>query len=407
MKWILPLIFSLTSFNLFSQQIYIKGIISDAETGEGVSFAHIGICEKSIGTVANDNGIYEFHIPDNVLNDTLCVSAIGYETFKFPVINLKGLTNFDISLNPQTSYLDDILIKDERITARRVVRKAIARINKNYPKKPFNLEGYYRDYLNKNNEYISFLEGAFTVDDRGFRQPTDKTLIKINQLRYSKDYTKYLTEYVTEFQKDSTKLLMHGVSPAFRGNEFSNLYYHNPIRNHSISVPFIGIFDTFSERNYDLEIDYYTYVDDKEVYVINISPSKKFRFTHVSIKGKLFIRTDNLAIVKFNYAYFVTKRLETKKWFELNVEYREFENKMYLKYFSFMNYFKLLTIEEIAEMAVFREFFVNDIHVSDYKHLLPDERIDETLPLYKQNAPNDPKFWMNYNRTLLEQPLME
>ncbi|MCK5103514.1 MAG: carboxypeptidase-like regulatory domain-containing protein [Cyclobacteriaceae bacterium] len=407
MKWILPLIFSLTSFNLFSQQIYIKGIISDAETGEGVSFAHIGICEKSIGTVANDNGIYEFHIPDNVLNDTLCVSAIGYETFKFPVINLKGLTNFDISLNPQTSYLDDILIKDERITARRVVRKAIARINKNYPKKPFNLEGYYRDYLNKNNEYISFLEGAFTVDDRGFRQPTDKTLIKINQLRYSKDYTKYLTEYVTEFQKDSTKLLMHGVSPAFRGNEFSNLYYHNPIRNHSISVPFIGIFDTFSERNYDLEIDYYTYVDDKEVYVINISPSKKFRFTHVSIKGKLFIRTDNLAIVKFNYAYFVTKRLETKKWFELNVEYREFENKMYLKYFSFMNYFKLLTIEEIAEMAVFREFFVNDIHVSDYKSLSPDETIDETLPLYRQNAPNDKKFWINFNRTLLEQPLME
>ncbi|MCK5705844.1 MAG: carboxypeptidase-like regulatory domain-containing protein [Cyclobacteriaceae bacterium] len=407
MKWILPLIFSLTSFNLFSQQIYIKGIISDAETGEGVSFAHIGICEKSIGTVANDNGIYEFHIPDNVLNDTLCVSAIGYETFKFPVINLKGLTNFDISLNPQTSYLDDILIKDERITARRVVRKAIARINKNYPKKPFNLEGYYRDYLNKNNEYISFLEGAFTVDDRGFRQPTDKTLIKINQLRYSKDYTKYLTEYVTEFQKDSTKLLMHGVSPAFRGNEFSNLYYQHPIRNHSISVPFIGIFDTFSERNYDLEIDYYTYVDDKEVYVINISPSKKFRFTHVSIKGKLFIRTDNLAIVKFNYAYFVTKRLETKKWFELNVEYREFENKMYLKYFSFMNYFKLLTIEEIAEMAVFREFFVNDIHVSDYKPLSPDETIDETLPLHLQNAPNDKKFWINFNRTLLEQPLME
>ena len=202
MKWILPLIFSLISFNLFSQQIFIKGMISDEETGEGVSFAHIGICEKSIGAVANDIGSFEFHIPDNLLHDTLCVSAIGYETFKFPVNNLKGLTNFDISLNPQTSFLNDILIKDERITARRVVRKAITRINKNYPKKPFNLEGYYRDYLKKNNEYISYLEGAFVVDDHGFRQPTDNTLLKINQLRYSRDYIKYLTEYVTEFQKD-------------------------------------------------------------------------------------------------------------------------------------------------------------------------------------------------------------
>lgn len=72
-----------------------------------------------------------------------------------------------------------------------------------------------------------------------------------------------------------------------------------------------------------------------------------------------------------------------------------------------MNYFKLLTIEEIAEMSVFREFFVNDIRVSEYTPLAADSYIDDTLPLYQQNAPNDPKFWINFNRTLLEQPLME
>lgn len=407
MKWILPLIFLSISSSLFSQQIFIKGLVEDAETKEGVSFAHIGICGKSIGTVANDNGSFEFHIPDNVMNDTLCATSIGYETFKFPVSKLKGMTTFNITLEPQTSYLNEVLIKESRETGRRFVKKAIAKMKKNYPNKPFLLDGYYRDYLRKNNEYISFLEGAVTVEDFGFSKTTSNSHIKINQLRYSKDYIKNLTEYVTEFQKDSTKLLMHGISPSFKGNEFSNLYYHNPIRNHATSVPFIGIFDTFADRNYDFEIEYYTYVNDKEVCVINIAPNKKFKFTHVSIKGKLFIRTDNFAIVKFNYAYFVTKRLESKKWFELNVEYREYKNKMYLKYFSFMNYFKLLTIEEIAEMSVFREFFVNDIRVSEYTPLAADSYIDDTLPLYQQNAPNDPKFWINFNRTLLEQPLME
>jgi len=407
MKWIIPLIFFLISFNLYSQQVFVKGKIADSESGEGVSFAHIGICYKSIGTVANDNGDYEFRIPDHALDDTLCATAIGYETFKIPVSELKGLFNFDIQLNPQTSILDNILIIDEKITGKRVVAKAIARLNKNYPKKPFLLVGYYRDYLKKNKEYISMLEGVFTIDDKGFRQPTDKTEIRINQLRHTNNYVNVFREFVSEFNKDSTKLLMHGVSPGFKGNEFSNLYYHNPIRNHNLSVPFIGIFDTFAQRKYDYEIEYYTYVDGKEVYVINISPNKKFRFTHVSIKGKLFIRTDNYAIVKFNYAYFVTKRLETKKWFELNVEYREFENKMYLKYYSFMNYFKLLTIEEIAEMSVYREFFVNEIRTSDYKSLESSLVIDNTKPLYQQNVPNDSKFWINYNRTLLEQPLME
>jgi hypothetical protein len=407
MKRILPLVFFLTSFSLFSQQVFIKGKIVDSESGQGVSFAHIGICGKSIGTVANDNGDYEFRIPDSAIGDTLCATSIGYKTYKLPVKELIGLLDFNIQLNPQTSYLKDVLIMDNRITGRRVVSKAIARLNKNYPKNPFVLEGYYRDYLKKNREYVSLLEGAFTIEDRGFRQPVAKTKIQINQLRYNKDYINYLTEYVTEFHEDSTKILIHGISPRFKGNEFSNLYYHNPIRNHTTSVPFVGIFDSFAERDYDFEIEYYTYVNDKEVYVINIAPNKKFRFTHVSIEGKLFIRTDNYAIVKFNYAYFVTKRLETKKWFELNIEYREFEDKMYLKYYSFMNYFKLLTIDEIVEMSVYREFFVNEIKVKNYKPLESSIVIDKNLPLYQQNAPNDSKFWINFNRTLLEQPLME
>ena len=136
MKWIIPLIFFLIHSDLYSQQIFVKGKITDSETGEGVSFAHIGICGKSIGTVANDNGDYEFHIPDHVQNDTLCATAIGYETFMIPVMDLQGRSAFDILLNPQTNYLDDILIIDDKITGRRVVAKSIQKLNRNYSKKP-------------------------------------------------------------------------------------------------------------------------------------------------------------------------------------------------------------------------------------------------------------------------------
>jgi hypothetical protein len=407
MKWIGALFFLSLATQLFSQNVLVKGRITDGETGEGVSFAHVGVCGKSIGVVANENGLFEFRIPDHVINDSLCATAIGYETFRAAIASLSGQASVKIELNPQVSYLDEIMITNERITGRRVVAKAISRIQRNYPKSPFNLKGYYRDYIRKNDEYISFLEGVISIDDKGFRKPTGKSKIKIEQLRYSKNYIKYFSEFVSDFDKDSTKVLQHGISPVFKGNEFSNLYYHNPIRNHNKSVPFIGVFDTFSERSYDFEIEYYTYVDDQEVYVISVSPASDFRFTHVSIEGRLYIRTDNYAIVKFDYAYFVSRWLETKKWFQLNVEYREFEGKMYLKYFSFMNYFKLLTIEEAAEMYVFREFFVNEIQADEYRAFDEAECIDQNLPLYRQNAPTEQQFWMNYSRTLLEQPLME
>ncbi len=407
MKWIVLTVFLSWALGVSGQPIFIKGKVSDQETGEGVSFAHVGICGKSVGTVANDLGEFEFRIPDKVQKDTLCATAIGYATFKIAVGDLRGKNRFDIPLKPTVSYLQNILIRDEKITGKRVVAKALARISKNYPKKPFNLKGYYRDYLKKNDQYASILEAVIEVDDKGFRKPIDRTLIKIDQLRYSRNYVKNLTDYVTDYQNDSTKVLLHGVTSSYRGNEFSNLYYHNPIRNHTTSVPFIGIFDTFADRNYDFEIEYYTTIDDKEVFVINISTGKRFRFTHVSIKGQLFIRTDNYAIVKFNYAYFVTKRLETKKLFELNIEYREFQDKMYLKYFSFMNYFQLLTTEGTVDISLYREFFVNNISVDDYVSFSKEAAIDISRQLYQQDAPNDAGFWLTYNRTLLEQPLME
>jgi len=397
-------------FLLYSQAtaqiISIRGEVVDEDTGEPVSFAHIGICRRSIGTVANDNGEYLFNIPEYVIDDTLCASAIGYETFKMEVSILKGMSTLKIGLKPQTSFLNEVLIKDERITARRVIEKAIKRIRRNYPSVPYVMEGYYRDYLKKNQEYVSFLEGAFAVKDQGCRKPVSKTDIQIHQLRHSNTYIRNFNEYVKDIGSDSTRILIHGVSPAFTGNEFSNMQAQNPIRNHALSVPFIGVFDDFSKRSYDFEIKYYAMYNGKEVYVINIAPNKNFRFTHVSIEGKIYIRTDNYAIVKFSYAYFVSKRLEIKKWFELNQEYREVEGKMYLKYISYMNYFKLLTTEDISNFALYREFFVNEIRFGD---LDPAEGplIDNSKPLYLQNAPNDLQFWATFNRTLLEQPLMD
>ena len=215
MKRIIPLIFLFITSYLYSQDVFIKGAIIDEETGEGVSFAHIGVCAKSIGTVANENGNYEFRIPNSVLDDTLCATAIGYETFKVPISELKSSTNYQIILKPQISYLNDILIKDEKITGRRVIAKAISRINKNYPRKPFNLKGYYRDYLRKNDEYVSFLEGVLTIDDKGFKHSVDRAKIKIDQLRYSKNYVPYFSEFVKDFGTDSTKLFNAWNFPCF------------------------------------------------------------------------------------------------------------------------------------------------------------------------------------------------
>lgn len=399
--------FFLFILNAWSQNIILQGTLTDAETGEPVGYAHIGICGRSIGTVSNEKGVYSFNIPDYMRNDTLCASAIGYETYRVPVSAIRGLSAYNIRIVPQIHQLGEVIIRDQRITARRVIERAINRISRNYPRSSHFLEGYYRDYLRRNNDYISFLEGAFVVEDPGFRRPVSQSKIKILQLRHNRQYLDNFDRYIYKLGEDSARLLLHGVMPSFEGNEFSNMMYHDPIRNHSMSVPFIGLFDDFWNRNYDFRISYYTVVDGAEVYVIDIAPAEGFRFTHVDIRGRLFIRTDNYAIVKFSYAYYVTKRLETKKLYEINLEYRDIGGTMYLKYISFMNYFKILTTTEVADLYFFREFFVNNIAPAIPESAVSMPFIDPHKPLYDQGAPNDPSFWISYNRVLLEQPLLD
>jgi len=176
--------------------IIIEGRIIDKESGDAVSFAHIGLCKRAIGTVSNMNGEFELKVPPYYLKDSICISAIGYKTFINLVENLKDIDPLEIELPPETSILQEVVISDEAITGRRVVEKAINRISRNYPTKPFQLEGYYRDYLKKNNEHISFLEAAITMQDMGINTNEAKSRIEINQLRYSDNYIDTYYQYL-------------------------------------------------------------------------------------------------------------------------------------------------------------------------------------------------------------------
>jgi hypothetical protein len=303
--------------------------------------------------------------------------------------------------------LQDVLILDEAITGKRVLEKAINRISRNYSSKPFQLEGYYRDYLKKNNEHISYLEAAISVQDMGINTPESRSRIRIDQLRYSDNYKENYYKYLHKDREDTLKEVLEGESAFYYGNEFSNMRYHNPIRNRMESVPFLGVFTNFYQSSYQFNISYYTYVDEEEVYVINFKPNEMYKYHHVQADGEIYIRVRDYAILKFNYNFYVAKFGDKKKWYELNIEYRDYMDKLFLKYISYVNYFKIYTGFEISEIYQYREYFVTDIHYPDYDAISKSESIDKSVPLHNHDAPNDVDFWVNYNMILQEKPLKD
>lgn len=62
-------------------QVEVEGVIRDAESGEGVPYAHILVIGRGQGTAANGEG--RFRLPQELLHDDgirIRVSAVGYET---------------------------------------------------------------------------------------------------------------------------------------------------------------------------------------------------------------------------------------------------------------------------------------------------------------------------------------
>ena len=50
--------------------------------------------------------------------------------------------------------------KKKRWTAKQIVKKAYKNIHKNYPNKPYILEGFVRDLQKEDNKYVEYLECA-------------------------------------------------------------------------------------------------------------------------------------------------------------------------------------------------------------------------------------------------------
>lgn len=118
MKHIYSLIFlTLISFSLFAEESLpgrswtISGHVSDGKTGEDMIAANIYVKELGTGTVTNPYGFYSLTLGEG--SYTLGYSFVGFQTLEFK-INLRRDTVINISLQPESRQLEEVVITAER-----------------------------------------------------------------------------------------------------------------------------------------------------------------------------------------------------------------------------------------------------------------------------------------------------
>lgn len=110
------LIILLFSLVLFSQEnaqqsLTLRGVITDAKTGEDLIGATISVFGSSFGTFSNNYGFYSLTLKKNSYK--MVISYVGYQTVE-KQIQLTANTKLNIALEPEAEQLAEIVVNSEK-----------------------------------------------------------------------------------------------------------------------------------------------------------------------------------------------------------------------------------------------------------------------------------------------------
>lgn len=369
----------LLAINVFGQDTYlsIKGKLVDSHSKEPIPYASIYIKGKSIGTTTNEDGRFLFHVPSQFAKDTLIVSVIGYNDFTSTV---KLLTEKEsmIELKQDNTLLNDVTIRASKIelTGKDIVKKAVANIPKNYPMKPFIIEGFFRDLQIENGKVVELLEAAL-------------------RFRY-KDYNPgYEDVEIIEVRRSYNK--RHPINGTYdRQNSIIDLMEDNYVKHR---------FGPMSTKGWRFELDSVLSYNNQTLYKITgeKDPSESV---------VVFINSDDFSILRLDLKMQMVNGEFYRRYlnlpdpyglqetsFRVIFEFQKLADRMYLKYQreeDTYNLFNKTTNEIILKQAFVKELFVNNVTEGSL-----DSSIGKQMSINKsveaQANPFNADFWKYYN----------
>lgn len=317
----------LVNGQVVGQVLTIEGSIIDVETKIALSFASVGIEGSSIGTLANEQGIFKLKVSTQYADKSIFVTYMGYNTFKLPLREAVSKSPLAIKLSLNVQNLAEVVIKP--ISAVDIVLKVVENIPKNYDLNATVLQGFYRESVKQTNTsiYYAFSEGVVQLYKPGINNPTS------DRARMIKGRKKNLVPLIITPAKDTVAV------PKITNGPYLG-YFLDIVK--SKEFPFAFTNDNYLSDTYVFEYDGAESMDNSYLYKIKFrpNPAKVRNLPPGSIPyfGTFYVDTENFALVKAEYElnkealtrYEVSHRGVTLNRRKYSVSYALFEKKWYL-----------------------------------------------------------------------------
>lgn len=356
-----------------AQRITLSTRVVDKVTSEPLPFASVGIKGKSISTVTNLQGEFDFHIPVEYRNEILVISMLGYENFEAPLWSLLESKPISIGMDKSTTVLQEVVVTDSLLGGE-ILKIALSRVEKNFPMEPFLLDGFYRDVKKVAGTSISLLEAAVKIYDENYAEPRNKSKlrerVKLVEVRKSLGY------------ENRYNLFFH------QRNLLEDLLLHNNIRYRQIDDD-EGFFSSL-KREPD------SYYNGHEIFVV--SHTEDFYF-------KIFIDKENYAINHLEFEIngdnlerkrdLVSKHVTYRK----TIDFKSFDGKMFLNYITVTTkekWYDEETSEFRFETELQQHLLINEVNPRATNRITSTDKM-KNYGLQFQDYPYDKAFWDDYN----------
>ncbi len=422
------LIFILLCFTQFSfaqNYLSIYGKVTDKQSGKPISYATISIKNRAIGTVTNTEGSFVFHIPEKYKNDSLAVSSIGYKTYTVKISDIAN-KKLDIQLEKKVYDLSEIKVKPKN--ALEIVKQAIAKIPENYPTKPINMDGFYREMTFENDTCVEMAEAACEFYYRPYDEEVD--FLKAIELSFKKPenfkdyYNSFLDISFLLNPDDRVNIIEARASSLNHKQRFKIVPMGGPIGLITWDLSKLKLYMLTKKalkHNNRYKLESITTYNNRQVYVITYT-KKKYRYSvkaYIDINSLTFVafeinlpENDFRTADNWTSALYLKKKKKCKDIQRLHkkkiiVNYKEIKHKWYLSSihyelifdYIFSKYYRYKDVQNKISYQIQKELLINNIKTEHVHEITQDSSFVNSVyaVLCDYDLEYNPNFWKNYN----------
>lgn len=255
-------------------QPYIKGMLTDAESGLPIPFATIYIQGSSWGTTSNLDGKFMLNTPDTLLQSDITFSHIGYETKHISIPLLSGIEPI-IQLHPRSIPLQEVVARIKHPAT--LLKGMIQNRRINYPTETTYLTTFYREGIQYKRKLLDLTEGILNIYKPSFdsKDPTEEAyLLGKNNITFRTNKDSLIAK-ISGGIKSCLNLDIIRYLPDF-------LLYGIP------------------ENEYNHLFSDITLLENRTNYVIRFEPDEKAKRHYY--EGEFHLDTENLALIKAHFS---------------------------------------------------------------------------------------------------------